>query len=101
VHGDIFTFVQEFEGLDFRGALKLLADKAGIPLESFNPKEEGEKDKLYRVMEEATKFFENNLSKNNEVVSYLKSRGLNDQSIKSFRVGFIPEDWRMLVYSIK
>lgn len=94
--GDIFTFVQEFEGLDFRGALKLLADKAGIPLESFNPKEEGEKDKLYRVMEEATKFFENNLSKNNEVVSYLKSRGLNDQSIKSFRVGFIPEDWRML-----
>lgn len=94
--GDIFTFVQEFEGLDFRGALKLLAEKAGVQLESFNPKEEGEKDRLYRVMEEATKFFENNLQKNSEVISYLKKRGLNDESIKTFRVGFIPEDWRIL-----
>src|SRR5258706_14633174 len=49
--GDIFTFVEEFEGLDFRGALKLLAGRAGIPLETYNPKEESEKEKLYRIME--------------------------------------------------
>lgn len=94
--GDIFTFVQEFEGLDFRGALKLLANKAGVQLENFNPKEEGEKEKLYRVMEEATKSFEKNIEKNEEVISYLKTRGLTDESIKNFRVGYIPEEWRLL-----
>ncbi len=94
--GDIFTFVEEFEGLDFKGALKMLADKAGVPLENFNSKEESEKEKLYRVMEDATLFFENNIKKNVDVLSYLKNRGLNDESIKNFRIGFIPEDWRLL-----
>lgn len=92
--GDIFTFVEEFEGLDFRGALRLLADKAGVVLETFNPKEESEKERLYRIMEEASLFFEKNLTENTEAVSYLKSRGLNDESIKNFRVGYVKNDWR-------
>lgn len=94
--GDIFTFVEEFEGLDFKGALKMLADKAGVPLDSFNPKEESEKEKLYRIMEDATLFFENNIRNSVDVLSYLKNRGLNDDSIKNFRIGFVPEDWRLL-----
>ena len=47
--GDIFTFVEEFEGLDFKGALKLLANKAGIRLESYSKEtkeRESEKEKL-------------------------------------------------------
>src|SRR3989339_1568295 len=59
--GDIFTFVEEFEGLDFKGALKILAERAGVILEKFSKEKEGEKEKLYRAMEEATKFFEKNL----------------------------------------
>jgi DNA primase len=97
--GDIFTFVEEFEGLDFRGALKLLANKAGVALGSFNPADkenQGEKERLYVVMEEATKFFENNLKGNAEVLEYLKTRALTDESIKNFRIGFIPEEWRLL-----
>ncbi|MBU1728075.1 DNA primase [Patescibacteria group bacterium] len=94
--GDIFTFVEEFEGLDFKGALKLLANKAGVVLESFNREEESEKEKLYRVMEESTKFFENNLAKDIEVLSYLKSRGLEAKAIKNFRIGFVKNDWREL-----
>jgi len=94
--GDIFTFVEEFEGLDFKGALKLLAEKAGVVLENYDSKNESEKEKLYRIMEEATKFFENNLSKNKEVLDYLKTRGLEDKTIKIFRVGFIENDWRLL-----
>ena len=61
--GDIFSFVEEFEGLDFKGALKLLADRAGVVLEVYTSEmkeKESEKEKLYRVMEEATKFFEDN-----------------------------------------
>ena len=60
--GDIFTFVEEFEGLDFKGALKLLADRAGVVIKKLNKEEESEKERLYRAMEEATKFFENNLA---------------------------------------
>jgi len=99
--GDIFTFVEEFEGLDFKGALKLLAERAGVPLEQYNPKEESEKEKLYRAMEESTKFFENNLTGNKEVLDYLKSRGLEDKTIKDFRIGFIKDDWRELYFYLQ
>lgn len=102
--GDIFTFVEEFEGLDFKGALKLLANRAGVPLEAYSKEmqeSESEKEKLYRVMEEATKYFENNLAGNGEVLEYLKSRGLNDKSIKDFRIGYAILDWRRLYDYLK
>src|SRR5574343_759766 len=54
--GDIFTFVEEFEGLDFKGSLKLLADRAGVLLESFSKEKQetaSEKERLYLAMEEA------------------------------------------------
>ncbi|MEI7709290.1 MAG: DNA primase [bacterium] len=97
--GDIFTFVEEFEGLDFKGALKLLADRAGVQLEVFSPakkEEESEKERLYRVMEEATKFFEKNLKENKPAQEYLKSRGLEEKTISDFRIGYAILDWRKL-----
>jgi DNA primase len=102
--GDIFTFVEEFEGLDFKGALKLLSDKAGVPLGEYNKEESesiSEKERLYRAMEEATKYFENNLKENAEVLKYLKSRGLADKSIKDFRIGYAILDWRKLYDYLK
>jgi len=99
--GDIFTFVQEFEGLDFKGALKLLADKAGIPLETYNKEIESEKDRLYKAMEESAVYFSNNLLKSPDVLQYLKSRGLNETTIKDFRIGYIKEDWRLLYGHLK
>ena len=97
--GDIFTFIEEFEGLDFKGALKVLAKRAGITLGEFNKEREDEKEKLYRVIKEATVFFEKNLSENKEVLEYLKARGLEDKTIKEFRIGFVKNDWReLLVY---
>ena len=102
--GDIFTFVEEFEGLDFKGSLKLLADRAGVPLEAYSKEAqevESEKEKIYRVMEEATRYFENNLKENREVFEYLKSRGLQDKTIKDFRIGFAILDWRKLYDYLK
>lgn len=99
--GDIFTFVEEFEGLDFKGALKLLADRAGVVLEQWNKEDESEKEKLYRAMEEATKFYENNLPKNQKILDYLKSRGLTDNSIADFKIGFAKDDWRELYNYLK
>ncbi|HTE48762.1 MAG TPA: DNA primase [Candidatus Paceibacterota bacterium] len=102
--GDIFTFVEEFEGLDFKGALRLLADRAGVQLEVYNKinkETESEKEKLYKAMEEATKYFENNLKENKQAQEYLKSRGLTDKTIKDFRIGYAILDWRRLYDFLK
>ncbi len=102
--GDIFTFVEEFEGLDFKGALLLLADRAGVVLETYskeNKEERSEKEKLYETMEEATKFFENNLKTEKSAQEYLKSRGLEDKTIKDFRIGWAILDWRKLYDHLK
>lgn len=95
--GDIFNFVEEFEGLDFKGALKLLAEKANVSLSDFVNENQDEKDQLYAVMEEATKYFENNLKHNQIALDYLKGRGLLEETIKSFRIGFANDTWRDLV----
>ncbi len=93
--GDIFSFVEKFEGTDFMGALKLLAERAGVKLEY----EKGDKDKdkkelYFEILEEATKFFEINFEKDPKPRAYLLSRGLNDTSIKNFRIGFVRDEWR-------
>lgn len=96
--GDIFTFVEQFEGLDFMGSLRLLAEKAGVPLEYDRNTQEhkSEKEKLFAIMEIATQFFESNLSRSNEAKQYIINRGLTDETIKKFRIGYIPNDWRLL-----
>lgn len=93
--GDIFSFVEEFEGLDFKGALKLLAERANVSLNDF-VEDNSERDQLYKVMEEATNYFQNNLNQNPEVIKYLKTRGLEDKTISDFRLGFALNDWRSL-----
>lgn len=99
--GDIFSFVQEFEGLDFKGALKILAEKANISLKDFDREKSGEKEILYKVMEESTKFFESNLVDSKDALLYLKNRGLNEKTIKDFRVGFANLEWRDLYNELK
>lgn len=95
--GDIFTFVEEFEGLDFKGALKLLADRAHVSLGDYTDLGvESEKDRLYEIMEVAAKFFEKNFAANPESLNYLKTRGLIDETIANFRVGYAKNEWRDL-----
>ncbi len=93
--GDIFSFVEYFEGTDFLGALKLLADKAGVTLENdYSKKSKGEKEKFYQIMEEATLFFGTILSKELAPQAYLKERGISKKMIKSFRIGYAPDSWQ-------
>jgi DNA primase len=99
--GDIFTFVQTFEGLDFKGALKLLADKAGISLVPENKEEAHEKDNLFRLMEEATLFFQKNLSNSSDIKKYINDRGVTDETIEKWRLGFAPLSWRDLTTFLK
>ncbi len=103
--GDIFSFVEQFEGLDFKGALGVLALRAGVEIEPYRSgeakKDRSEKDRLYELMEHACRFYENELSKNKEAQEYIKSRGLTPESEKDFRIGFAPKDWRTLSNEMK
>ena len=103
--GDIFTFVQEIEGLEFADALRILAQKAGVELQQYktNPELQTKKQRLSEVLEIACLFFEKQLEQTkvgNLALDYLKQRGLTDLTIKKFRLGFspIPQDsnWRVL-----
>ena len=98
--GDIFSFVEQFEGLDFRGALKILAERAGVKL-VHDEKSDGERDRLYRVMELATAYFEEQLAKTADAKEYVKARGINDETVKKFRIGFAPDGWRNLMIYLK
>src|SRR5919198_5484260 len=66
--GNMFSFVMEMEGLDFRGALELLARKAGVDLEQYRGRGNGnrgqEKERVYEVLELAAKFYQVQFSKN-------------------------------------
>ncbi len=93
--GDIFNFVEQFEGLDFKGALKVLADKAGVPL-IMDQKEESERDQLFRIMEDAAKYFEDQYSKSEDAEQYVKGRGIKDETRSVFRIGWAPEGWTNL-----
>lgn len=99
--GDIFTFVEQFEGLDFKGALKVLAERAGVPLTGYSKEEESEKDRLFKAMEEATKFFVSNINENPKALEYLRGRGLTDKSITDFRIGFAKNSWDSLYTHLK
>ncbi|MBI2476002.1 MAG: DNA primase [Candidatus Taylorbacteria bacterium] len=94
--GDIFSFVEQFEGLDFVGALKVLAARAGVALARENPKAKNEKDRLYRALDAATEFFEKSLAADDEVKEYLAKRGVKEATIKEWRLGFAPDSWRAL-----
>lgn len=96
VKGDIFTFVEEMEGVDFKSALKTLAERAGVELSYEKSESTGDKDKLYRALDDATLFFESNLVKNKEALEYLESRGISSESIKEWRLGFALGEWRHL-----
>ena len=94
--GDIFSFVEKFEGTDFLGSLKLLAERAGVPL-TYNrnsAESKDEKERWFATMEDATAFFESNLGNNAEARAYLSSRGLSPKTIETFRIGFAKDEWR-------
>ncbi|EKE18820.1 MAG: hypothetical protein ACD_9C00221G0001 [uncultured bacterium] len=95
--GDVFSFVQEIESMEFREVLKILAEKAGVQLEEYKggqPKDN--KKRLLEALELATKFYETQLWKGvgkGKIMQYLHERGINDDSIREFRLGYAPGGW--------
>ncbi|HEU5123707.1 MAG TPA: DNA primase [Verrucomicrobiae bacterium] len=98
--GDVFTFVKEYENIDFPEAVKRLADRAKIPIETEAGGEQGQtrhlKDTLLQIHEQITQRWQNALA--NEASGqigrdYLAKRGVSEEAIKLFRIGCAPEVW--------
>lgn len=101
VGGDIFSFVQQIEGLDFKGALKVLAEKAGVEITYSRGEKEtkDERDRLFEVLEVATIFYSSRLPESAR--KYLYERGLDDSTIKTFRLGWAGKEWTDLADHLK
>src|SRR3990172_13300906 len=99
--GDIFTFTEEIEGVSFSDALKTLAERAGVTLTATGNKEREENKKSYDLLEAATKFFETNLLRSETVKNYIKARGLKEETVRNFRLGFAPDGWSNLLDYLK
>jgi len=91
--GDIFGFLQRIEGVDFREALERLAQETGVELPKF--KAQGKKRELYEVLNLAQEYFRANLGP--EALTYLKGRGLSEESVRKFGLGYAPQSWDGLV----
>jgi DNA primase len=95
--GDIVGFLMKIENIEFKEALKILADKAGVKLIYESPEVNSQKQKIIEINEKAREFFKKQLDNNREVQEYLQNRGLKSETIKEFHLGFAPDDWRSLV----
>ncbi|MBU1019495.1 DNA primase, partial [Patescibacteria group bacterium] len=95
--GDMFKFIQEAEGVDFRGALEILADKANVELKAGpGPRvSKDEKDTYVDLQKELSDFYSKNLySKDGKkVLEYIKDRGVTDESIKEWGIGFAKDSF--------
>lgn len=98
--GDIFSFVQEMEGMEFVEALRYLANRAGIELSNRRSEvDNNQKNRIKQINKEAARFFYNFLMKMSaakDALKYLEERGLKPETIDEWQIGFVPEQWELL-----
>ncbi len=97
--GDIFRFIMEVEGVEFNDALRILAAKAGVELKKQDPKIKTERQRTYEICELATRFFEKKLKEPSvkKAKEYLIERGITQESIEKWRLGYSSESWDELI----
>jgi DNA primase len=96
--GDIFKFLMEQDSLDFKDALELLAKRAGVVLKKSSQKKDG-RDRLLEANLKAEEFFHYILishSLGSNAKDYLIKRGVSEESIKNFNLGYAPNSWESL-----
>jgi len=98
--GDVFTFLQKIEGMNFYESLKTLADQVGVKLISYRMNNEEEKyDRLVKINTLAADYYHYLLTKHKmgeKALKYLKSRQITQDSIERFKIGYAPDGWDYL-----
>lgn len=100
VGGNVSTFIQKIEKLNYPESLAFLAERAGIELKVAPNEKEKEKSRrkklLYKINREAARFFYNNLKIQSPAIKYLKDRGLSIDTIRKFGLGYSLDSWDSL-----
>ncbi len=98
--GNVFTFVMAMEKLDFMEAVKFLAERAGMALPQTTQAEEfirskNRRDRIYQINREAARYYHRMLfsPEGGRALSYLKSRGVDLNTIRRFGIGYAPDGW--------
>ncbi|MBI5411995.1 DNA primase [Candidatus Peregrinibacteria bacterium] len=94
--GDIFRFVELIENVDFKEAVKILAAKANVKIPVFNERQVGKRLGAIDINQKALAIFQENLRDNKKQQAYLKDRGLSEESITRFRIGYAEDDYHTL-----
>ena len=102
--GDQFTFIEKMEGVDFKGALKILAEKAGVEIVySGSGESKASKDRLDKLREamlRAEAYYVNNLGEETDAFAYATKRGLTKETIRAWSLGLAPDGWRSLLEAL-
>lgn len=102
VGGDVFTFLMKVENLNFQEALKKLAERARIPLpeeSAASQRDSGKREKMFEACKLTAEFYQKLLDspEGKPGRDYLIKRGLSEEIIKLFQIGWAPADWRVLL----
>ncbi len=92
IGGDVFSFVMRHENMEFGEALRLLAEKAGVELKHENPAEWKYSGLLYELNDSAKNFFRKMLAASDVAKKYLAERGLTQETIDTFEIGWAPNE---------
>jgi DNA primase len=106
--GDVFSFVQKQQGLDFRETLHYLAEKAGVQVDDYssqNPEQAREtsalKERLRKLNEDALLWFHQMLLRSKDAAearAYVQSRGISADTVVTFSLGYAPDQWDTLAH---
>ena len=99
--GDIFGFIMEVEGMNFREALEFLARKAGVEIETFDSKRSKEiaekKERLRKILQISANFYQHMLIRDKEALKYVfRKRNLSKEIVQEFKIGFAPNSQKTL-----
>ena len=104
--GDVFAFVMEAEGMDFRQAMEFLARKAGVDLSEYQSasakKRNAYKKRLLAANELAARYFQQSLLRSQQAIEYVfKQRGLSRQTVQNFQIGYAPDSGAALLAALE
>ncbi len=96
--GDVLSFLQKYDGMSFLEALEMIAKRVGVTLESYRPtSQDSYRKRLLEIMSMASEYYHYLLTKHGsgeEARAYLKARGITNESITQFHLGYAPNQWR-------
>lgn len=104
-HGDVISFIENIEHLDFIDAVKFLADRCGleVPVTNYEDKEYIDRKSVIELNVEAAKYYHKMLfsPEGKNCLEYLQRRGIDLKTIKKFGLGYAPESWDSLIKYMK